>query len=32
MGVIFDPEEMIRKFEAGVPIEELYGGRSCHRA
>jgi catechol-2,3-dioxygenase len=24
MGVIFDPEEMIRKFEAGAPIEELY--------
>lgn len=24
MGIIFDPEEMIRKYEAGVPIEELY--------
>jgi catechol-2,3-dioxygenase len=24
MGIIFDPEEMIRKFEAGVPIDDLY--------
>jgi hypothetical protein len=24
MGIIFDPEEMIRKYEAGVPIDELY--------
>jgi catechol-2,3-dioxygenase len=24
MGVVFDTEEMIRKFEAGVPIAELY--------
>ena len=24
MGIIFDPEEMIRKFEAGVPLAELY--------
>ena len=24
MGILFDPEEMIRKYEAGVPIEELY--------
>ena len=24
MGVIFDPEEMIRKYEDGVPIQELY--------
>ena len=24
MGIIFDPEEMIAKFEAGVPIAELY--------
>jgi len=24
MGIIFDPEEMIRKFEAGAPIQELY--------
>jgi len=24
MGIIFDPEEMIRKYEAGVPIAELY--------
>jgi catechol 2,3-dioxygenase-like lactoylglutathione lyase family enzyme len=23
MGIIFDPEEMIRKYEAGVPISEL---------
>ncbi len=23
MGIIFDPEEMIRKYEAGVPFEEL---------
>ncbi len=24
MGIIFDPEDMIRRFEAGVPIAELY--------
>jgi catechol-2,3-dioxygenase len=24
MGIIFDPEEMVRKYEAGVPIPELY--------
>jgi catechol 2,3-dioxygenase-like lactoylglutathione lyase family enzyme len=24
MGIVFDPEEMIRKFEAGVPLEDLY--------
>jgi catechol 2,3-dioxygenase-like lactoylglutathione lyase family enzyme len=24
MGIIFDPEEMIGKYEAGVPIAELY--------
>jgi catechol 2,3-dioxygenase-like lactoylglutathione lyase family enzyme len=24
MGIIFDPEEMIRKFESGVPIADLY--------
>jgi len=24
MGILFDPEEMIRKYEAGVPIAELY--------
>ena len=24
MGIIFDPEEMIRKFEAGVPLADLY--------
>jgi len=24
MGIIFDPEEMIKKYEAGVPIAELY--------
>jgi catechol 2,3-dioxygenase-like lactoylglutathione lyase family enzyme len=24
MGIIFDPEEMIRRFEDGVPIQELY--------
>ena len=24
MGIIFDPEEMIRKYESGVPLEELY--------
>jgi catechol 2,3-dioxygenase-like lactoylglutathione lyase family enzyme len=24
MGIIFDPEEMIAKFEAGVPIAELF--------
>ena len=24
MGIIFDPEEMIRRFEAGVSIAELY--------
>jgi len=24
MGIIFDPEDMIRKYEAGVPILELY--------
>lgn len=24
MGIIFDPEEMIRKYEAGAPLAELY--------
>jgi hypothetical protein len=24
MGIIFDPEEMIRRYESGVAIEELY--------
>jgi hypothetical protein len=23
MGIIFDPEEMIEKFEAGVPVKEI---------
>lgn len=24
MGIIFDPEEMIRRYEAGVPLEQIY--------
>ena len=24
MGIIFDPEDMIRRYEAGEPLEELY--------
>ena len=32
IGVVFDPEELLARYEAGEPLETLHRGRRCPRA